>query len=95
MDFVVARMQNSYGFISTGKDKIHGFTIDYNGLIRAMEKQDKNFTFASPMELLLHDHQREWKRTDNIYLNKLKEYHKQESIELAMLMAAELKRCAR
>ena len=91
MDFVIARMPNSYGFISTGKDKCHGFTLDYYDLLKAMEKRDKNFTFASPMELPLEDHQREWKRSDNIYLNKLKEYHNRETIELTMLMAKEIR----
>lgn len=91
MDFVIARMQNSYGFISTNNSRVHGFTIDYKGMLEAMEKRDKNFTFASPMELPLDEHQREWSKKDNIYLNKLKYYHTKEAIELTMLMAREMR----
>lgn len=91
MDFVIARMENSYGFISTGKDHIHGFTLDYNGLLKAMKSRDENFTFAVKGELQFDEHQRAWKKTDNIYLNKLKEYHVKESIYLTMLMAREMR----
>ena len=91
MDFVIARMQNSYGFISTGKDHVHGFTLDYDSLLKAMKNRDKDFTFAIKDELQFDEHQRAWKKTDNIYLNKLKQYHTDETIELTMLMAREMR----
>ena len=37
-----------------------------------LEKKDKNFTYAKPDELAVHDHQREWTQKDRIHLNKLK-----------------------
>ncbi len=88
MDYIIARMPNDYyGFISTDNSRIHGFTLSFKDLIKAMERKDKDFTYASPMELPLMEHQRAWKRSDGAYLNKLKHYHDEEAIEFTMLMA--------
>ena len=72
MDFIVAKFDDAYGYISTGKDKSYGFEWGYKYIINKLEKKDKNFTYASPEELALSDHQREWTQKDRIHLNKLK-----------------------
>lgn len=72
MDYVVARFNDTYGYLSTGKDKSYGFEWGYKDIIDKLEKKDKDFTYASPEELALNDHQREWTQKDRIHLNKLK-----------------------
>ena len=72
MDFLITRFNDTWGYISTGKDKSYGFEWGYKDVINKLEKKDKNFTYASPEELALSDHQREWTQKDRIYLNKLK-----------------------
>lgn len=72
MDYVVTRFNDTWGYISTGKDKSYGFEWGYKDIIDKLEKKDKDFTYASPEELALNDHQREWTQKDRIHLNKLK-----------------------
>ena len=72
MDFIVARFNDIYGYMSTGKDKSYGFNYDRQKLLEKLEKKDKNFTYATPEELALSEHQREWTQKDLIYYNKLK-----------------------
>lgn len=72
MDVLIARFNDTWGYISTGKDKSYGFEWGYKDIINKLEKKDKNFTYASPEELALNDHQREWTQKDRIHLNKLK-----------------------
>ena len=72
MDVLIARFNDTWGYISTGKDKSYGFEWGYKDIIDKLEKKDKDFTYASPEELALNDHQREWTQKDRIYLNKLK-----------------------
>lgn len=72
MDYIISRFGNTYGYISTGKDKMYGFAPSYQEIIDSLEKKDKNFTYATPEELAVHDHQREWTQKDRIYYNKLK-----------------------
>lgn len=72
MDVLIARFNDTWGYISTGKDKSYGFEWGYKDIIDKLEKKDKDFTYASPEELALNDHQREWTQKDRIHLNKLK-----------------------
>lgn len=72
MDVLIARFNDTWGYISTGKDKSYGFEWGYKDIIDKLEKKDKDFTYATPEELALNDHQREWTQKDRIYLNKLK-----------------------
>lgn len=72
MDVLIARFNDTWGYISTGKDKSYGFEWGYKDIIDKLEKKDKNFTYATPEELALNDHQREWTQKDRIHLNKLK-----------------------
>lgn len=72
MDVLIARFNDTWGYISTGKDKSYGFEWGYKDIIDKLEKKDKNFTYATPGELALNDHQREWTQKDRIHLNKLK-----------------------
>lgn len=72
MDVLIARFNDTWGYISTGKDKSYGFEWGYKDIIDKLEKKDKDFTYAAPEELALNDHQREWTQKDRIYLNKLK-----------------------
>lgn len=84
MDFIVARFNDTYGFISTGKDRSVGFEWGYKDVLKKLEKKDKNFTYACPEELAVHDHQREWTQKDRIYYNKLKHYSDKYNIQLAL-----------
>lgn len=72
MDYVITRFNDTWGYISTGKDKSYGFEWGYKDIINKLEKKDKSFTYATPEELAVHDHQREWTAKDKIYYNKLK-----------------------
>lgn len=72
MDVLIARFNDTWGYISTGKDKSYGFEWGYKDIIDKLEKKDKDFTYATPEELALNDHQREWTQKDRIHLNKLK-----------------------
>ena len=72
MDVLIARFNDTWGYISTGKDKSYGFEWGYKDIIDKLEKKDKDFTYATPEELALNDHQREWTQQDRIHLNKLK-----------------------
>ena len=72
MDVHIARFNDTWGYISTGKDKSYGFEWGYKDIIDKLEKKDKDFTYATPEELALNDHQREWTQKDRIHLNKLK-----------------------
>ena len=72
MDFIVARFNDTYGYISTGKDKSYGFDQSYRGIIETLRKTGDGFTYATPEELAVHEHQREWTQKDRIHLNKLK-----------------------
>lgn len=72
MDVLIARFNDTWGYISTGKDKSYGFEWGYKDIIDKLEKVDKDFTYATPEELALNDHQREWTQKDRIHLNKLK-----------------------
>ena len=86
MDFVVARFHDKYGFISTDKNKKHGFDIDYKHLMKRLEEFDKDFTYTTPEELAVHDHQREWTAKDRIHYNKLKYMSDQYDRDLAQIM---------
>ena len=72
MDVLIARFNDTWGYISTGKDKSYGFEWGYKDIVDKLEKKDKDFTYATPEELALNDHQREWTQKDRIHLNKLK-----------------------
>lgn len=72
MDVLIARFNDTWGYISTGKDRSYGFEWGYKDIIDKLEKKDKDFTYATPEELALNDHQREWTQKDRIHLNKLK-----------------------
>lgn len=72
MDVLIARFNDTWGYISTSKDKSYGFEWGYKDIIDKLEKKDKDFTYATPEELALNDHQREWTQKDRIHLNKLK-----------------------
>lgn len=72
MDYVVARFNDTYGYLSTGKDKSYGFEWGYQDVMEKLEKKYGNFTYATPEELAVHNHQREWTAKDKIYYNKLK-----------------------
>lgn len=72
MDFIVAKFDDTYGYMSTGKDKSYGFSFDYAKVWEKLEKLDPNFTFATPEELALRSHQREWTQKDRVHYNKLK-----------------------
>ena len=72
MDFVVARFNDMYGYISTGKDKSYGFDFGFRDTLDHLRKKCKNFTYARPEELAVSEHQREWTQKDLIYYNKLK-----------------------
>lgn len=86
LNFIIAQ--------SYGKDKSHGFDWEYKDIIDKLEKKDKCFTYASPEELALNDHQREWTAKDRIYYNKLKYHYKQLEYKLVdvMIRAKELER---
>lgn len=86
MDFIIARIQDSYGYMSTGTDKSHGFSQSLKEVFTTLENKDNDYTYASPMELPLMEHQRDWTKRDSVYLNKLKHFHQEEGVELAMLM---------
>lgn len=72
MDFLITKFNDTWGYISTGKDKSYGFSFDYAKVWEKLEKLDPNFTFATPEELALRSHQREWTQKDRIHYNKLK-----------------------
>ena len=72
MDVLIARFNDTWGYISTGKDKSYGFEWGYKDIVDKLEKKDKDFTYATPEELALNDHHREWTQKHRIYLNKLK-----------------------
>ena len=91
MDFVVVKMSGSYGYISTGKEKCHGFCSSYDSLLQTLDKKYGEYTFANPEELAVRPHQRDWTKVDNIYVNKLKHYHDKEGVDLMMLMLAKQK----
>lgn len=70
MDFVVARFGDNYGFISKGKKRVYGFRNSFDEVVQLLKKYGEH-TFAIPMEIPFEKHQREWQKSDNIYLNKL------------------------
>ena len=72
MDFLITKFNDTWGYISTGKDKSYGFSFDYAKVWEKLEKLDPNFTFATPEELALRSHQREWTQKDRVHYNKLK-----------------------
>lgn len=86
MDFIVTRINDTWGYISTGKDKSYGFDWEYKDIINKLEKKDKNFTYASPEELALNDHQREWTQKDRIFFNKLKHHYRKFEYRMVDLM---------
>lgn len=88
MDFIIAKFSNKYGYISTGKDKSFGFEWGYKDIVDKLEKKDKDFTYATPEELAVHDHQREWTQKDRIYYNKLKYFHEKYSVQMALVINA-------
>ena len=92
MDYIVTRFGNTYGYISTGKDKEHGFAPSYQEIIENLGKKDKNFTYATPEELAVHDHQREWTAKDRIYYNKLKFFKQKDDIQYINFLTRGLER---
>lgn len=92
MDYIVTRFGNTYGFISTGKDKEHGFATSYQEIIDSLEKKDKDFTYATPEELAVCDHQREWTAKDRIYYNKLKFFKQKDDIQYINFLTRGLER---
>ena len=72
MDFIIARFNDTYGYISTGKDQSRGFDWGHKDIVDKLEKKFGDFTYATPEELALDEHQREWTQKDRIYYNKLK-----------------------
>ena len=83
-DFIVARFNDTYAYLSTGKDKAYGFDWGYKDIIKTLEKKYGDFTYASPEELAVHDHQREWTAKDRLYYNKLKHLSDKYNIQLAL-----------
>lgn len=86
MDFIVARFNDTYGYLSTGKDKSYGFEWGYQDVIKKLEKKDKDFTYATPEELAVHDHQREWTAKDRIHYNKLKFYYDRYNYQMTQVL---------
>ena len=86
MDFIIARFNDTYGYISTGKDKSYGFDWGYKDIIRKLEQKCRDFTYAMPEELAVHDHQREWTQKDKIYYNKLKHLYDGYNYELTKVL---------
>lgn len=91
-DFIIARFNNTYGYLSTGKDKAYGFEWGYKNIIQKLEKKYGEFTYATPEELAVHDHQREWTAKDRIYYNKLKYLYEKFNIQMTIIMNEELGR---
>lgn len=91
MDFIVARFNNIYGYISTGKDKAHGFKPSYQEVIQHLESKDKDFTYATPEELAVHDHQREWTQKDRVYYNKLKFFKQKDDVQFVEFLTRGLR----
>lgn len=86
MDVLIARFNDTWGYISTGKDKSYGFEWGYKDIIDKLEKKDKNFTYATPEELALNDHQREWTQKDKIHYNKLKFYYDRYNYQMTQVL---------
>lgn len=86
MDFIVARFNDTYGYISTGKDKSYGFDQSYRGIIETLRKTGDGFTYAKPDELAVHEHQREWTQKDRIFYNKLKHLYDGYNYELIKVL---------
>lgn len=86
MDFVIARFNDMYGYISTGKDKSYGFDFSYRDVVNHLEKKCKDFTYAKPEELAVHEHQREWTKKDRIFYNKLKHLYSGYNYELIKVL---------
>ena len=86
MDFIVARFNDTYGYISTGKDKSYGFNYDRQKLLEKLGEKDKNFTYATPEELALSEHQREWTHRDSIHYNKLKFYYDRYDYQMTQVL---------
>jgi hypothetical protein len=86
MDVLIARFNDTWGYISTGKDKSYGFEWGYKDIIDKLEKKDKNFTYATPEELALSEHQREWTNRDRIYYNKLKFYYDRYNYQMTQVL---------
>ena len=91
MDFIIAKFSNKYGYISTGKDKSHGFAPSYQEIIDSLNKKEKDFTYATPEELAVHDHQREWTQKDKIYYNKLKYLQQKDDIQFINFLLREIR----
>ena len=81
MDYIVTRFGNKYGYISTGGEKEHGFAPSYQEVIATLENKDKNFTYATPEELAVHEHQREWTKEDRLYYNMLKYFNQRDDAQ--------------
>ena len=86
MDFIIARFNDTYGYISTGKDRKYGFEWEYKDVIQKLEKKYGDFTFAKPEELAVHEHQREWTQKDRVYYNKLKFYYDRYNYQMAQCL---------
>lgn len=92
MDYIVTRFGNSYGYISTGKTKDHGFMPSYKEVMEHLKKKDKGFTYAAPEELAVNDHQREWTAKDRIYYNKLKFFKQKDDVQFINFLSRGLDR---
>ena len=74
-DFIIAKFNDVYGYIATGREKGFGFHPNRQQIIKRLEAIDKDYTYASPEELAVNDHQREWTKQDGVYYNKLKYFY--------------------
>lgn len=86
-DFVVARCNDMWGYISTDKEHKHGFEETREAVFKKLNRLYGKFTYAENGELILFDGQRKFTNKDKILANKLNHYKTDFDLQQALFMS--------